>query len=132
MESPSYNSDLLVAHTLRKLIDACDMIAQWNVNVTSTENYTCSPEGMQVMAATCMLLEAIGEGVKKIDKLTPGFLGQEPEIPWREIKGLRDHIAHGYFNLDAEIIYDVAVKELPALKSALERLIELLNLDADR
>ncbi len=76
------------------------------------------------MAATCMLLEAIGEGVKKIDKLRPGLLDSEPEIPWREIKGLRDHIAHGYFNLDAEIIFDVAVEELPPLKAALERLFK--------
>lgn len=128
MESRSYNCDIIVEHTLRKLIEACEMIERWNRNVTSTEDYTGSPEGMQVMAATCMLLEAIGEGVKKIDKLTPGLLEREPEIPWREIKGLRDHIAHGYFNLDAEIIFDVAVEELPALRAALERLIGIIRI----
>lgn len=31
--------------------------------------------------------------------------------------GLRNHIAHGYFNLDADIIFDVAVNEIPALKT---------------
>lgn len=65
MESRSYNSEILVAHTLRKLIDACDMIAQWNRNVTSAGVYAGSPDGLQLMAATCMLLEAIGEGIKR-------------------------------------------------------------------
>ncbi len=130
MASRSYNSDILVEHTLRKLIEACDLISRWNKNISSADDYTGSPEGMQVMAATCMLLEAIGEGVKKIDKLNPGLLEREPEIPWREIKGLRDHIAHGYFNLDAEIIYDVAVQELPVVKPALSRLIGLLDFDS--
>ncbi len=43
-------------------------------------------------------------------------------MPWREIKGLRDHIAHGYFDLDASIIFDVVVNEIPSLKPAFERL----------
>lgn len=71
-----------------------------------------------------MLIESIGEGVKKIDKKLPEFLLKKaPEIPWRNIAGLRDHIAHGYFNLDADIIFDVAINEIPTLKETLEKLI---------
>ena len=67
-----------------------------------------------------MMIEAIGEGVKKIDKLAPGFLAeQSPNTQWRQIMGLRDHIAHGYFNLDADIIFDVAKNEIPDLKETL-------------
>ncbi len=64
-----------------------------------------------------MLIESIGEGVKKIDRLLPDFLTRiEPDIPWRSIKGLRDHIAHGYFNIDADVVFDVAINEIPRLK----------------
>jgi uncharacterized protein with HEPN domain len=78
---------------------------------------------MQKMAATCMLIESIGEGLKKIDRTIPDFLqNNAPDVPWHEIKGLRDHIAHGYFNLDADIIFDVAINEIPTLR---ERLINI-------
>ena len=96
---------------------------KWNEKTTSIDDYLTSPEGMRDLAASCMLLESIGEGVKKIDKLLPGYLvNQEPDMPWREIKGLRDHIAHGYFDLDASIIFGVVVNEIPSLKPAFERL----------
>ena len=38
---------------------------------------------------------------------------------------LRNHIAHGYFNLDAEIIYDVAVNEIPGLKAEFIRILSV-------
>ena len=40
-----------------------------------------------------------------------------PDVLWRSIKGLRDHIAHCYFNLDSEIIFDVARNEVPGLRT---------------
>ena len=70
-----------------------------------------------------MLIEAIGEGVKKIDKMAPGFLDEKsPATQWKQIMGLRDHIAHGYFNLDADIIFDVVKNEIPVLKDTLEEI----------
>lgn len=70
-----------------------------------------------------MLIESIGEGVKKIDRLSPGLLYDKfPDTQWKEIMGLRDHIAHGYFNLDADIIFDVVNTEIPHLHKTLEEL----------
>ncbi len=109
------------------MAEACALIEVWNGSVTTVNDYLTSLEGMQTMAASCMLIESIGEGLKKIDKLLPGFLNDNaPDVPWASIKGLRDHIAHGYFNLDADIIFDVAVNEIAPLKSALEQLRDVL------
>lgn len=80
------------------------------------------------MAASCMLIESIGEGVKKIDRQMPGFLEKaEPQIPWRSVKGLRDHIAHGYFNIDEDVVFDVAVNEISPLRESLTRLLAKLG-----
>ncbi|MCC8113207.1 MAG: DUF86 domain-containing protein [Bacteroidales bacterium] len=49
-----------------------------------------------------------------------------PEIPWRQIKGMRDHIAHGYFEINAELVYDVVNKGLMPLKEALSYLLNEL------
>lgn len=79
------------------------------------------------MAASCMLIESIGEGVKKIDRLASGLLYDKfPNTQWKEIMGLRDHIAHGYFNIDADIIFDVVKTEIPTLKDTLAELAKLL------
>lgn len=105
--------------------EACDMIMLWNEKVQSMDDYLSSPAGLQIMAASCMLLESIGECAKKIDKLIPGFLeNNAPAYPWRQVKGLRDHIAHGYLDIDAEIIFDIVRDEIVTLK---ETLIALRN-----
>ena len=117
----------LINHIIRQMIEACELITSWNEKVTSSDDYLTSPDGMQKMAASCMLIESIGEGVKKIDRLTQGLLYEKfPNTPWKEIMGLRDHIAHGYFNLDADIIFDVVKTEILPLQNTLTDLQNLL------
>ena len=68
-----------------------------------------------------MLIEAIGEGVKQIDKITEGkLLTERPDIPWQDIIGIRNHIAHGYFDIDGEIVFDVVKNNLDSLQKAVE------------
>lgn len=76
---------------------------------------------MKNLAASCKLIEAIGEGVKQIDKITEGkLLTERPDIPWQDIIGIRNHIAHGYFDIDGEIVFDVVKNNLDSLQKAVE------------
>ncbi len=62
----------------------------------------------------------IGEAVKKL----PADLRERyPEVAWREIAGLRDFIAHAYFALDLDIIWDAIEQDVPALLDALGGII---------
>jgi uncharacterized protein with HEPN domain len=71
-----------------------------------------------------MQLIAIGEGVKKIDKITKGFLfSKYPQIDWKGVKGIRDIISHHYFDVDAEIIYEVCKNKIPELKDVILRIL---------
>ena len=64
------------------------LLQQWNVNVSNEDDYLFSPDGMKNLAATCMLIEAIGETIKKIDKKTNGtLLVLRPEIPLETSNG---------------------------------------------
>ena len=75
---------------------------------------------MKTLAASCMLLETIGEGVKKIDKKTNHqLLPIRSEIPWKQVMGIRDHIAHGYFDINADLIFDVVKNDLDDLREAI-------------
>ncbi len=124
MESLYLHNAPLITHILSQMIEACGLITSWNEKVLSSDDYLTSPEGMQKMAASCMLIESIGEGVKKIDRLSQGLVLYDkfPDIQWNEIMGLRNHIAHGYFNLDADIIFDVVKTEIPSLQDTLSEL----------
>ena len=101
--------------------NAIQQLKDWNKDIVSSDDYYCSPEGMKNLAASCMLIEAIGEGVKQIDKITEGkLLTERPEIPWQDIIGIRNHIAHGYFDIDGEIVFDVVKNNLDSLQKAVE------------
>ena len=55
---------------LHQIHNAILQLKEWNKDVLSSDDYYCSPEGMKNLAASCMLIEAIGESVKQIDKIT--------------------------------------------------------------
>lgn len=127
MES-SFSSNPLVVNILRQIKDALSQLEDWNNGILSPEDYAVSPDGMKTLAATSMLLEAIGEGVKKIDSRTKGTLFKlRPEIPWDDVKGIRDHIAHGYFDIDSDIIFDVVKNDLHPLSKAIDYLLQYIN-----
>lgn len=62
--------------------------------------------------AITMSLLQIGELAKNF---SDEFISESKEIPWRNIKGLRDVVAHGYNSLDKEIIWNIAENEINKL-----------------
>ena len=65
-------------------------------------------------------LVIIGEAA---NRLSPAFCNGHPDIPWGRIVGLRNRIVHGYDEIDWEIVWRVAVDELPVLLMRLQPLI---------
>lgn len=87
-----------------------------------------SPEGMEKLDAACMLLIAIGESLKSFDKVTEKqVLSTYPAIPWNNVMGVRDIIAHHYFNIDAEEIFEIIRDELSPLLVAIRYFIQELR-----
>ena len=100
-------------------------LMDWNSNIISSDDYYSSPDGMKNLAASCMLIEAIGEGIKQIDKITDGrLLVNRPEIPWKDVIGIRNHIAHGYFDIDGDMVLDVVKNDLDSLLEAINFFID--------
>lgn len=66
-------------------------------------------------------LEIIGEAVKN---LSADFRKKHRDIEWKKIAGMRDKVIHFYFGVNWDIIWDVIVNQLPALKSKIEGLIK--------
>ena len=125
MESLSFENLEIIRETLLNIRKSIVLLTEWNKDVKSTDEWNVSPTGMQKLAANCMLIEAIGEAVKKIEKRTGlEFLNQRPEIPWRDIMSMRNHIAHGYFELDDAYVYSVIKNDLAPLQNAIDFLLK--------
>ena len=103
----------------QQIENAIGQLKDWNANIGTAEDYYLSPDGMQKLAASCMLIEAIGEGIHQIDGITDGkLLPERPEIPWEDVVGIRNHIAHGYFDIDGEVVLMVVHQDLDPLLEA--------------
>ena len=125
MEFSSSNEYNRVKSTLNQIKTAISQLKEWNADIKSAEDYYNSSSGMQKLAASCMLIEAIGEGVKRIDQLTKGqLLIERPEIPWIDVMGIRNHIAHGYFDIDGYLIFETIQNDLDALQEAINYFIK--------
>lgn len=77
--------------------------------------------------AVILNLVIIGEAATNLLKDYGKFLDQHPDVPWRSMKGMRNRIAHGYFDIDLDIVWETVQKALPQL---LERL-PAIRKDAD-
>jgi uncharacterized protein with HEPN domain len=69
-------------------------------------------------ACRARLIE-IGEAVKAID---PDLLARAPDVPWREVARMRDHLTHRYFDTQHDIVADVITTDLPPLKRTIAAL----------
>ena len=65
-------------------------------------------------------LEIIGEAAKRIPE---AWRSQTPEVPWRDIAGFRDVIAHAYFGVDLQLVWSVVQEDLRPLMDAAHGLL---------
>lgn len=128
MESISSDTREVVLDTLFQIQGAIENLMKWNQGITDMNDLLMSPSGMQDLAGNCMTIMAIGEGFKKIDKYTDGkLLPLRSEIPWPQVFGLRNRIAHGYFDIDIDIISEVINNDLQPLLDATSYYISYLK-----
>jgi uncharacterized protein with HEPN domain len=113
----------LAQEILQQILIAAERIRRRAKEITSPEDFIADDEGIDKLDAICMMLIAIGESLKKLDKITDEkLLKRYPNIDWTGAKGMRDIISHHYFDLNAEIVYDVCKTKLPHLIAAIEKI----------
>lgn len=87
-----------------------------------------SAPGKKKFFADSMLQDAIirqlsiaGEAASKLPK---SFQGQAPNIPWKQIIGLRNVVIHDYSEVNLDTIWETIEQDLPALRKALKKMME--------
>lgn len=96
-------------------------------SINETEEFTKEmsikdfKEDKKTVNAVIRSLEIMGEAAKKIpDNIRKKY----PEIPWKEMAGIRDRLIHEYHGVDLEIIWKVVTEELPLVRPLVLKLIE--------
>lgn len=69
-------------------------------------------EDRRTQQAVIYNIMIIGEAASQIINEHPEFIESTPDIPWREMRGIRNRMAHGYFELNMDIIWDTVTMYL--------------------
>ena len=65
--------------------------------------------------AVIMSLIIIGEAATKVMDGYANFIQAHPDVPWRSMRGMRNRIAHGYFDINLDVVWETVQTALPAL-----------------
>ena len=118
-----------IVDMLQQLAETVERIQVSFSSVPEPDFFYASVEGQEKLDAIGMKLLAIGELLKKIDKKTnKTLLAQYPEIDWTGFIGLRDVIAHDYYNLNPVRVFEICASEIGPLHSVVNRMIGDLNI----
>ena len=115
--------DLIIKELLQRIETSLQEIIEWTAHIKSASDFASSNEGMILLNAVYMKLFAVGEEVKSLDKHTnKALLPKYPMVQWKDIIGMRDVIAHHYFGLDADQVFDTLKEEVPVLLDVIRQI----------
>lgn len=74
--------------------------------------------------AVILNLLTLGEAASHIARLDSSFPDSHPQIPWKQMRGMRNRMAHGYFDINLEIVWETVCNDLPALEATIRAVID--------
>ena len=102
---------------IKTAIDEMELAEKMSEPIIEPDDFGKNLNGMTIFRACSMSIQCITENFTKVRNLTKsGFFKKYSTIPWKEVFGMRNFIAHEYANVDEEAIFTTLKTDLPALK----------------
>jgi uncharacterized protein with HEPN domain len=106
-----------VTDYLRDILEAAASARQF----VSGMDFDAFAADKKTVFAVVRALEIIGEAAKKVP---PSMRTQYPNVPWRDIAGMRDKLMREYFGVNPRRVFDTVRLDLPPLQSTVGRMLE--------
>lgn len=104
---------------IRYLLDRIERAASEAKTMIETVDKAAFLDDIVVQRAVGMSLLMASEAAAQLIKLSPEFVAEHPDIPWNAIRGMRNRIAHEYFDINLERAWDTVKTDVPDLLSRL-------------
>jgi uncharacterized protein with HEPN domain len=115
----------LLEEKLIQILDALNRIHRRFFGISKPTDFLTNDDNIDKLDSIAMMLIAIGEAFKKIDKETNGnLLDKYPQIDWKGIKGVRDILSHNYFDIDEEEIFKICENDVPILIDIVKEMLD--------
>ncbi len=111
--SPDEKTD---SATLRDLTAACSKVIGYVRGISRI----AFDQDDRLLSACCYQIAVIGEAVKRV---SPDTRDKHPEIPWKDIAGMRDRLIHGYDTVDLDELWKTAIEDVPALLEQVQAIL---------
>jgi len=113
----------LIIESLEKLEQVIENLLESTSNIHDIDKLPNSADGILRLNGICMCFIIIGEEVKRMDRYTEKkFLSNYSSIQWENVMGMRDRIAHGYFEIDIEVVFDALNNDIPPLLKVIKQI----------
>ena len=119
---------LMILHILELIKSSLQEVSKRSDKISEPNDFLTSESGVILLDSICMKLSAVGESIKSLDKITNHeLLPKYSGIPWKNVMGVRDFIVHHYFEVDADVIFDICKNDVPILSSVITQMMEDLH-----
>jgi len=113
----------LLLELLLEVEEAIRRIERRFTGIQKADDFIANDDGLDRLDGISMMLIVISENVRRIDRIIGNDLdNRHPEIPWSDVKGIRNILAHNYFDIDPEEVYKICANDLAILKQALAKM----------
>ncbi len=102
---------------LKHILQECNFL----IETSAHSNYDDFIKNPVLTRAFVRSLEIIGEAVKN---LPSEFREQYPDVPWKEISGMRDKLIHEYFGVNYRIVWKTVKNDIPKLKMQVSKILK--------
>ena len=113
-------ADRLVDDALNDILSAAEKAIEFVAGMSAED----LAQDERTEYAVIKALEIVGEAARRVPE---SFREAHPQIPWREMTGMRDKLVHDYFGVNLEVVWKTVHEDLPPLISTLRALIDELQ-----
>lgn len=103
------------------MLESVEKILVYSKEIETAQLFYWAEDQMK-FNASLLLLSNIGENANKISEETRNF---HPTFPWKQLRDLRNRIAHDYIGIDYEMVFKIISKQIPLLKTSIETVLKL-------